>query len=231
MHQLLVSFDGFVPVVALFPVAVVVAAVSVLLRSRLLRTVSSFYDPLVDALLVYSVLSIAYLVLSPQPAIPEQVRLPLGDDFSMALRARPGDSLPWVQLAGNLVLLLPLGSLVPLRVPRFDNVGRIAIGGLAVSTMIELVQFLAVSGRVASTDDIVLNTLGAAIGGLLVRPPWRRVVVEGAERVEAAGPQHSISAQDGPTVWLLIEKIEREHHLSRAQNTQRHHAVQPARRS
>ncbi|GAB3285340.1 VanZ family protein [Parasphingorhabdus pacifica] len=189
--------------------AVVAAVVSVLLR-RILFTASSLRDALIDASLVFLGLSVAYLVLMPQPSIPERAQLPPGMDFSMAMRAGPGDTTPWVQLAGNLVLLLPLGAMLPLRLRWFDNVGRIATGGLLLSCAIELTQFFVVVGRVASTDDIVLNTFGATLGGLLVRPPWRHY--RGRERPApvAAGPQHSGSARHGRSVWRLIDEIEEE---------------------
>ncbi|WP_344678046.1 VanZ family protein [Saccharopolyspora taberi] len=213
------AFDGFVPaVVVLFPAAVLAATVSGMVRSRHLPTAHTLRVPVIDGLLVYSVLFVGFLVFSPQEDAPLPVRPDLGNDVSMALTAHPGDSLPWVQLAGNVILLLPLGMLVPQRWPWFDNLGKIAMGALALSCTIELVQFLAISGRVASSDDVVLNTIGAVIGGLLIRAPWR------STRGDELTPQHSAGDQR-QTVWGLIAKIEAE----RTRHGQRPFRRQPVR--
>jgi hypothetical protein len=215
VQQLLEAFDGFVPAVAvLFPVAVLVGAISATLRSRALRTVSPPRDPLIDATLAFSALFTAFLVLSPQPQMLERVRLYPGNDLWMALDAAPGDSLPWLQLAGNLVLMLPLGALVPLRVTWFDNSAKIFFGGLVAASSIEVIQFLAVSGRVASTDDVVLNTIGVAIGGMFVRGPLQQ------QRAPVEHPSVSVSREPGPQhhgvgkgrypVWWLIAEVQEE---------------------
>ncbi|GAA0539105.1 hypothetical protein GCM10011581_06240 [Saccharopolyspora subtropica] len=202
MQQILVAFDGFAPVVTiLLPVALLVGAGSAAVRRW--APARSARDPLIDAALVHSVLCVGYLVFTPQRPAAERVHPDLGKDVSMALTADPGDSLPWLQLLGNLVLLLPLGVLVPQRVRWFDNIGKIALGGLVLAASIELVQFLAITGRVASTDDVVCNTIGATVGGLLLRVP--RWIAAATSR-----PQHSATGDGDQTVWLLIARIEQE---------------------
>lgn len=212
MRELFQAFDGFAPAVTvLFPAAVLVGAISVVLRSHLWRTVSTPHDPLIDALLVYSAMAAAYLVLTPQPGIEGKVQLFPGDDLWTALRAAPGDAQPWVQLAGNVLLLLPLGALIPLRLRWFDSLGKIIMGGLIVTISIEVIQVLFVSGRVASADDVVLNTIGAGIGGLLVRGPWWQAEPAGSRApARVPGPQHSVGDASTQTVWRIIEKIEEE---------------------
>ncbi|HJQ44958.1 MAG TPA: VanZ family protein [Amycolatopsis sp.] len=71
------------------------------------------------------------------------------------------------QIAGNLVLLAPLGLLVPLRVPPLRSISRMAFFAFAVSVAIEVTQYFLHAGRVTSTDDVLLNTLGAAAGATL----------------------------------------------------------------
>lgn len=207
MYQLFLAFDGFVPALTvLFPLAVLVAAVSGTVRSNSLRSVSPLHDPLIDAVLVFAVMFTAYLVFYPQPEIAERVRMEIGNDLYTALRAAPGDVRPWVQLAGNLVLLLPMATLVPLRVRWFDSLGKIVIGGLTTALTIETVQFFCIPGRVASTDDVVLNTLGASVGGLVVCARWWRA------QGQLPGPNHRNVEPDEAqtTVWRIIEKIEQE---------------------
>ena len=206
MQQIILAFDGFIPAfTVLFPSAVLVAALSGTVRSNRLRSVSPLRDPLIDALLVFAVLLTGFLVFYPQPEIPDQVKMEVGDDLYTALTAGSGNSEPWVQLAGNLVLLVPVAVLVPLRVRWFDGLGKIVIGGLLTALVIETVQFFAIPGRVASTDDVVLNTLGATLGGLLVCTPWW----SGHEPLP--GPSHRpAEPETTQTVWRIIEKIEHE---------------------
>ncbi|MCA1281039.1 VanZ family protein [Saccharopolyspora sp. 7B] len=207
MYQLFMAFDGFVPALTvLFPLAVLVAAVSGTVRSNRLRSVSPLHDPLIDALLVFAVLFTGYLVFYPQPEIADRVEMELGNDLYTALRAAPGDIRPWVQLGGNLMLLIPMATLVPLRVRWFDGFGKIVIGGLLTALTIETIQFFCIPGRVASTDDVVLNTLGAAAGGVVVCASWRRA------EAQLPGPNHRSAEPDDAqtTVWRIIEKIEQE---------------------
>lgn len=204
MQQIPVAFDGFVPAVALLLlVAVGAGGVSAFARGYSTAPIG-LREPVIDGALVYSVLCVGYLVFTPQLPPPEPVQPGLGTDVEAALAAAPGDSEPWIQLGGNVVLLLPLALLVPQRLEWFDNIGKIALGGLVTSALIELVQFLVISGRVASTDDITCNTIGATIGGVLVQvPQWFS---------PAARAQHRPTGANDRTVWLLIEKIEQERH-------------------
>lgn len=206
MQQIILAFDGFIPAfTVLFPSAVLVAALSGTVRSNRLRSVSPLRDPLIDALLVFAVLLTGFLVFYPQPEIPDQLKMEVGDDLYTALTAGTGNSEPWVQLAGNLVLLVPVAVLVPLRVRWFDGLGKIVIGGLLTALVIETVQFFAIAGRVASTDDVVLNTLGATLGGVLVCTSWW----SGHEPLP--GPSHRPAEPESTqTVWRIIEKIEDE---------------------
>lgn len=204
MHQLLLSFNGFVPTaLVLFPVAVLVAVVSVALRSRLRAVPFIVRDPLIDALLVYSTLVTAYLVLSPQAGVVEPLALNPGNDITIALAAHPGDARPWIQLLGNVLLLLPLGALVPFRIAWLDKPFKVALAGMFVSCVVECLQFATVAGRVASTDDVALNTLGALAGGLLTRGPWW-------QRDPGVGPAHSGVGEGRYPVWWLIAEVEEE---------------------
>lgn len=218
MRQLLATFDGLVPaVIVLIPVAAITAAVSLVLRIRTSGR-GVLGQPLVDALLMYSCLLAAYVVFSPQSHSDESVQLEPGNDLLVALQAAPGDTLPWIQLLGNFLLLLPIGALVPLRLPWFHQVSRIALGGMLVACVIETVQYVAVAGRVVSTDDVVLNTVGATFGGVLTLPLRVRpasglldIFPEHNPIVHAhRGPQHGCAFGEESTVWRLIAKIQAE---------------------
>lgn len=101
--------------------------------------------------------------------------IPIGSARSSSLHLMPGsdilteftgDGSLW-QIAGNLLLLAPLGLLVPLRVGALRSIPRITFLAFVVSVCIELVQHFLHSGRVTSTDDVLLNTLGVAASATL----------------------------------------------------------------
>jgi glycopeptide antibiotics resistance protein len=73
-----------------------------------------------------------------------------------------------VQLVGNLLLLLPLGALLPVALPGARLRDAVLVA-LAVSLTIELVQWRVAAGRMADVDDVWLNTVGAALGWLASR--------------------------------------------------------------
>lgn len=83
-----------------------------------------------------------------------------------------------LQLGGNILLLLPLGFLLPLLFDRFERPGAVVVAGLSVSLGIELVQVLTSSVlgftyKVFDVDDLILNTIGVVVGWVL----WRIVVL------------------------------------------------------
>lgn len=87
------------------------------------------------------------------------------------------------QLGGNLLLLAPMGVLVPVawRSAR-PFLATVAVG-LATSLAIELLQLLVGSlvgelYRVVDVDDVLLNTLGVVAGRAVLAlcwPVWRRL--------------------------------------------------------
>ncbi|WP_235987357.1 VanZ family protein [Halosaccharopolyspora lacisalsi] len=125
----------------------------------------------VDAALAFSSVAVFRLVSTPRNS-PDEVRLVPGTDLGVAIHAAPGNIWPWLQLLGNVLLLWPLGALLPLRVPRFAGLTRIVTAAVATTCLIELFQFTAVPGRVVSTDDVLLNTAGALLGAVCSRKWW-----------------------------------------------------------
>lgn len=73
----------------------------------------------------------------------------------------------FVNIAGNLVLLAPLGFLLPLLWSYFCSARRTILFGFGLSLSIELIQRIA--GGVTSVDDLILNTAGAALGFALAK--------------------------------------------------------------
>jgi glycopeptide antibiotics resistance protein len=66
--------------------------------------------------------------------------------------------------AGNVALFLPFGFLLPLLAPRMDRWWRTVGAGFAASTVIELTQLAFPGLRRPDVNDVLMNTLGAALG-------------------------------------------------------------------
>lgn len=81
------------------------------------------------------------------------------------------------QIAGNLALLLWLGLLLPVVSSRCATVGRTTLVVAATTVAIETGQYVLALGRYSTIDDVLLNTLGGAVGavvGVHVLRPWVR---------------------------------------------------------
>jgi glycopeptide antibiotics resistance protein len=76
--------------------------------------------------------------------------------------------------AGNVALFLPLGFLLPLLAPRLDRLGRTVAAGFLLSVAIELSQLAFPGVRRADVNDVLMNTLGTALGFLAWRLAARR---------------------------------------------------------
>ena len=105
----------------------------------------------------------------------------------LTLRPLPGQAFlshatPWwcllcgalgtVDVLLNILLFVPFG--LTLRLAGF-RLGTLALVGLATSVLIEALQWQVVAGRDASLSDVMTNSLGTALGGL-VASSWRMLV-------------------------------------------------------
>ncbi len=69
-----------------------------------------------------------------------------------------------LQIAINLLLLAPLGFLLPVQFRKFQTFPRTVLTVLAVSLLIETLQYFI--GRSADIDDVIMNTVGGILGYL-----------------------------------------------------------------
>jgi glycopeptide antibiotics resistance protein len=109
--------------------------------------------------------AIGIVTLSPAFSVREKV-------FIWELARNPADVTEGLL---NVALFVPLGAALNLA---GLSVRRTLLAGLALSTSIELLQLLVIPGRFGQLQDILANTIGAAIGALLIRllaprPPAR----------------------------------------------------------
>lgn len=74
-----------------------------------------------------------------------------------------------IEFGANIALFVPLGVLLPLALGPGRTLTPMGAGlvGLAASLLIELAQ-LGIPGRVSSPFDVLANTLGAALGAVLL---------------------------------------------------------------
>lgn len=75
-----------------------------------------------------------------------------------------------ILIGGNVLMFVPLGMCIAARARRWRIVLALA-ASLALSGGVETVQYLFMSSRSASVDDVMLNTLGGLLGGIA----WARL--------------------------------------------------------
>jgi hypothetical protein len=80
---------------------------------------------------------------------------------------RPSVKQAITQVGGNLVLLAPLGVLLPIAFARVRGVLRMAAVAGLVSLAVELTQGTLIRGRAFDIDDVILNTAGVVLAYLL----------------------------------------------------------------
>lgn len=172
MHQAMAAHGGIVPLLGFaVPVVVLVSVVCAVVRGCWFRPTPAIRLSLLDAALVLSVIAVTHLVWGARtPDAPTEVRVVPGSDLLVAVHAEPGAAWPWIQLLGNLFLLFTLGFLVPMRCSPLRDPRRVAAVAAVVACAIETVQYVALTGRVVSADDVLLNTAGAVVGACCARP-------------------------------------------------------------
>ena len=67
----------------------------------------------------------------------------------------------------NIVLMIPLGILLPMIWTEFRSVKKVALTGFVFSLAIEISQLINI--RASTIDDLIMNTLGTIIGYLIFR--------------------------------------------------------------
>jgi hypothetical protein len=162
-------YDGVARIVVVFlPVALL--AGWALARCRCLRGTAStraWRLSLAEVGIVYLTLPAVWITMLPGPhAGHDPSRLSL-------VPLRDVDTMSTFQIGGNLLLLAALGFLAPLRLAALASIPRILVVAATCSASIEAAQYLLPLDRVASIDDVLLNTAGAGLAALASRPLWR----------------------------------------------------------
>jgi len=99
------------------------------------------------------------LVFDPQMALPLRINLvPLVYLFDYETTR----NIIW-NIVGNTAMFIPSGIVLPIVYRKLDCFGKVVAAGAFISFCIEVLQ-LPFRSRVSDVDDLILNTLGVAIG-------------------------------------------------------------------
>ena len=99
------------------------------------------------------------LVFDPQMALPLRINLvPLVYLFDYETTR----NIIW-NIVGNTAMFIPSGIVLPIVYRKLDCFGKVVAAGAFISFCIEILQ-LPFRSRVSDVDDLILNTLGVAIG-------------------------------------------------------------------
>jgi hypothetical protein len=112
-----------------------------------------------------------WLIFTPLPAERAVLLVPLRD---LAVQVVDDPPRAVAQIGGNLLVFAAVGAFGPMRWPVLAGVGRLLAGGAVASIAVETTQHALDIGRVWSIDDVLLNALGAALGGVATRRWWAR---------------------------------------------------------
>jgi glycopeptide antibiotics resistance protein len=80
-----------------------------------------------------------------------------------------------VNLAGNIVAFMPMGFLLPMVFSKLDKLYKVLIASFLASFIIEMLQYTAGVGA-SDVDDVILNVVGAAVGWLVHRLFFKRII-------------------------------------------------------
>ncbi|MCR6486918.1 VanZ family protein [Amycolatopsis sp. OK19-0408] len=170
MEALLRAFWGMIPISAIaLPYALLGWPLLAARRRRRLPARFAAGTAGVDCAAAFLAFLVFCLVIMPvDSASDSTLDLVPGSDITAAFA---DDGSLW-QVIGNVLLLCPLGALLPLRARRLRTLLRVALAALLASVLVEGTQYLIHCGRVTSADDVLLNTAGATLGAALSRRGW-----------------------------------------------------------
>jgi glycopeptide antibiotics resistance protein len=113
--------------------------------------------------------ALARVTLVPSPSSEALVHTNLRPGASIrAYLDQPSVRDTVKQIGGNVLLGVPFGILLPALFPTFRGLVRVGLLTALVMVTVEAAQGTLVAGRAFDIDDVILNTLGALIGYLLL---------------------------------------------------------------
>lgn len=133
-------------------------------KKRLSRRELAIKGMCILAMLVYLYCVFSMTLIDRTAGLRRHVFRPMWELRSML---QSGNYTYWSgQIVGNLIMLFPLGFLLPVISERFRNIRAAAAAGFVFSLFIEISQYYTGRGLFES-DDIIHNTVGACIGCIM----------------------------------------------------------------
>ncbi|MBQ7717850.1 MAG: VanZ family protein [Clostridia bacterium] len=99
------------------------------------------------------------IVYDPETAFPFRINLV---PFMHLFNYNSVGEIIW-NVVGNMVLFIPCGIVLPIAYKRLDNFWKVVAAGALISLCIEIIQ-LPFASRASDIDDLIINTLGVAVG-------------------------------------------------------------------
>jgi glycopeptide antibiotics resistance protein len=166
MIQLIIQ-DAFLAIIEYSPFAIItggimLTVVGILQSIHRKQTISRVFmsSPrrylVIYLLCVYLCFVLAITVLSREPGSRAGVTLEVFGTFSSSIYTN-------IYPIENVLMLIPLGFLLPLLWSKFRRPLWCMSGGIILSLLIELIQYITKRGYV-QTDDVLMNTLGTMLG-------------------------------------------------------------------
>ncbi|SDX21697.1 VanZ like family protein [Amycolatopsis xylanica] len=171
MGDLLRNFGAMIPLTIIaVPYALIAWPLLTAARRRKREPDAKLTAAMDVTICLVSVLVLVLVMMPVAGSRTSTLHLTPGADMATAF----GDGGSFWQVGGNLLMLSPLGMILPFRVRFLRSVGRIAVAALVLSMLVEAMQYVLHAGRVTATDDVILNALGATMGAAIARPWWLR---------------------------------------------------------
>lgn len=98
--------------------------------------------------------------------IPFQTMEEFLQDVSSSVHPAANPSMmrhAWINLVGNVAMFVPLGFFLPCLWQKFRSYGRFFLWQVGIIVVVELIQLFSLWGS-CDIDDLILNTLGSALG-------------------------------------------------------------------
>ena len=174
MKLLICILKDLLEPLSFLPAAAVLGAAAVFVRRRLVWKAkgrsrsrrSHLNDWYLGLLVTYLAVMIVTVFLSREPGSRRGVDLGFLDTWSSS-------PVSQAYVIENILLMIPLGILLPRVFKPFRSVAWCTAAGLLVSLCIECVQLITGRGYF-QLDDIWTNTLGAFLGAMVTSRIWGR---------------------------------------------------------
>jgi Glycopeptide antibiotics resistance protein len=173
------------------------------------KKMNSVREIMINMFLIY-LLGVVYLTffskgIRPYNWHPSVNVIPIKETISM-IKKCPW-SVSFVNLAGNILLLLPVGIFVPTLFKKTRSMKKVISTGFLISLSIEITQLLT-GLRICDIDDLILNTIGTMMGYIfyvLIRKVSKRFIsLENKVEEDTQGSLFIIAVRPAIVAVMLI---------------------------